>query len=177
MYCWSRKPGECCVADDMQSVYPKLAASDTVVLATPVYIPLPGAMQDFINRLCPLLEPRLNLREGRTRARLREGVQIRRFVALVTGGWWEKENLDTVVRIVKELAEDASVEFSGAVLRPHASVMRKKGELTEEGKAVLDAARRAGQELVRHGAMRKETLEAVSRPLITEEELRRRYNS
>jgi multimeric flavodoxin WrbA len=177
MYCWSRKPGECCVADDMQSVYPKLAASDTVVLATPVYIPLPGAMQDFINRLCPLLEPRLSLREGRTRARLREGVRIRRFVALVTGGWWEKENLDTVVRIVKELAEDASVEFSGAVLRPHASVMRKKGELTEEGKAVLDAARRAGQELVRHGAMRKETLEAVSRPLITEEELRRRYNS
>jgi len=81
-----------------------------------------------------------------------------------------------VLRITKELAEDASVEFAGAVLRPHAFLMKQEGELTEEGEALLNAVRRAGYELVKEGVMSKETLEAISRPLISEDELRRRYN-
>jgi len=176
MYCWYRVPGECCFKDDMQSLYPRLRQADTLILATPVYIPLPGAMQDVINRLCPLVKPLLKTRKGRTRARFREDVEIQRIVLVCTGGWWEKENMDTVVRIAEELAENASVEFAGAVLRPHAFLMTQEGVLTEDGQAVLDAVRRAGYELVRDGAMSKGTLEAISRPLISEAELRERYN-
>jgi len=54
--------------------------------------------------------------------------------------------------------------------------MREEGQLTEEGEAVLNAVRRAGYELVKEGVMSNETLEAISRPLISEDELRRRYN-
>jgi multimeric flavodoxin WrbA len=176
MYCWYSKPGECCFKDDMQMLYPKLKEADTLVLATPVYIPLPGAMQDVINRLCPLIEPLLETREGRTRVRFRDDVKIQRIALLCTGGWWEVDNMATVLRIAEELAEDASVPFAGAVLRPHAFLMRDKGELTADGRAVLEAARRAGHELVNEGAMAEETLAAVSRPLISEDELRERYN-
>ena len=176
MYCWYRVPGECCFKDDMQSLYPRLAQADTLILATPVYVPLPSTMQDVLNRLCPLIEPLLETREGRTRARFRENVEIRKIVLVSTGAWWERENMDTVVRIIEELAQVASVEFAGAVLRPHAFLMKQKGELTGDGAAVLDAARRAGYELVREGAMSKDTLEAISRPLISEAELRERYN-
>jgi len=176
MYCWYNTPGECCFKDGMQMLYPKLKEADTLLLATPVYIPLPGAMQDVINRLCPLIEPLLESREGRTRARFRDDVRIQSIALLATGGWWEVANMATVVRIAEELAEDASVPFAGAVLRPHAFLMRDKGELTADGRAVLQAARQAGRELVREGAMGEETLAAVSRPLISEEELRQRYN-
>jgi hypothetical protein len=123
-----------------------------------------------------LVEPFLETRQGRTRARFREEVGIQRIVLVSTGGWWEKENMATVVRITEELAEDASVEFAGAVLRPHAFLMREEGEVTEDGEAVLNAARRAGYELVKEGAMSEETLKAISLPLISEDELRRRYN-
>jgi multimeric flavodoxin WrbA len=176
MYCWYAKPGECCIKDDMELLYPKLREADVLILATPVYIPLPGRMQNIINRLCPLLNPLLETREGRTRGRFREGVGIQRIALVSTCGWWELGNFGTVVRIAEEFAEDASVEFAGAVLRPHAFLMRKEGELTEEGKGVLDAVRRAGYELAKDGAMSKDTLEAICRPLISEEELRRRYN-
>ncbi len=177
MYCWYKKPGECCIKDDMEPVYTKLRGADVLILATPVYIPLPGVMQNVINRLCPLLEPLLETRGGRTRGRFREDVAIRRIVLVSTCGWWEKANFDTVVRIVKEVAEDASVEFAGAVLRPHAFLMMHDGQPTEDGKAVLDAVKRAGLELVRDGAMKQETLDAVGRPLISEHELRGMYNS
>ena len=176
MYCWNEVPGECCIKDDMQLLYPKLREADILVLATPVYIPLPGDMQNIINRLCPLLDPFLEFREGRTRARFRKDVGIRKIVLVSTGGWWEKANFGTVVRITEELAKDASVEFAGAVLRPHAHLMKEKGELTQDGEAVLNAVRRAGYELVKEGVMTKETLETISRPLISQEDLWRRYN-
>jgi len=176
MYCWNEMPGECCIKDDMQLLYPKLREADILVLATPVYIPLPGDMQNIINRLCPLLDPFLEFREGRTRARFRKNVGIRKIVLVSTGGWWEKANFGTVVRITEELAKDASVEFAGAVLRPHAHLMKEKGELTQDGEAVLNAVRRAGYELVKEGVMTKETLETISRPLISQEDLWRRYN-
>ena len=176
MHCWNRTPGQCCFQDDMQGVLARLKEAETLILATPAYSPLPGAMQNFLNRLCPLLDPVLENRQGRTRARFREDVRIRRIALVSTSGWWEWENMGTVVRIAEELARDAGVEFCGALLRPHAYLMKSKGEVTEGGATVLQAARTAGSELVKEGGMSAATLEAVRRPLICEEELRRRYN-
>jgi len=175
MYCWTEMPGECCIKDKMELLYPRLKESDILVLAAPVYIPLPGDMQNIINRLCPLLDPVLEFRKGRTRAIFRKDGRIRAIVLVSTGGWWEKGNFGTVVRIVKELAEDASVNFAGAVLRPHVHAMRRKGELTQDGRAVLNAVRKAGYELVKDGAMKRETLEAISRPLISRAEFWREW--
>jgi len=175
-HCWNEKAGECYIKDDMELLYPKLKEADTLVLATPVYIPLPGEMQNFINRLCPLIEPMLETREGRTRARFHKDVKIKKIVLVSTSGWWEMGNFDTVERIARELAEDASVEFAGAVLRPHAYLMRESGVLTQEGEAVREAVRRAGYELVKEGRMKQETLDKVSRPLISQEEFRLRSN-
>jgi multimeric flavodoxin WrbA len=175
MYCWTEMPGECCIKDKMELLYPRLKESDLLVLATPVYIPLPGDMQDVINRLCPLLDPVLDFRKGRTRAIFRKDVRIRAIVLVSTGGWWENGNFGTVVRIVKELAEDAGVKFAGAVLRPHAHAMRRKGELTQDGRAVLDAVRTAGYQLVKDGVMKQETLAAISRPLISRAEFWREW--
>jgi len=169
MHCWYKTPGECYIQDDIQALYPKLRAAEILVLATPVYIPLPGRMQDLINRLCPLVVPRLETREGRTRARFRDEVNINKFVLVATGGWWEKGNFGTLERIVEELAENSNVEYAGAVLRPHASLLRRGGAETE---AVLEATRKAGYDLIRQGMMDAETLDAVSRALVSQEAYR-----
>jgi multimeric flavodoxin WrbA len=176
MRCWYKHPGRCHHKDDMSDLCVRLQSVDILVLATPVYIPLPGAMQDVINRLCPLIDPVLETRAGRTRARLREDVRIRQIALVATGGWWEKENFDTVVRIVEEFCETAGVEFAGAVLRPHADVMRPQGALTEDGEEILRMTALAGSELVRDGVIQPDILEAVSRPLISREALLDMYN-
>lgn len=174
LYCWNDEPGNCCIKDDMEMLYPKLRESEILILATPVYIPLPGEMQNIINRLCPLLDPKLEFREGRTRARFREGVRIQKLVLVSTSGWWEMGNFGTVLRVVQELAEDASVEFAGGVLRPHASLMLEGGKITREGEAVLEAAKEAGVELIQEGRISQETLARINRPLISQEDLWRR---
>jgi hypothetical protein len=160
----------------MDEVYPKLRSAETLVLASPVYVPLPGRMQDFLNRVCPLMEPVLEFREGRTRARVRKGVALRRVALVATGDWWEKDNSRLLVDITRHIAEVMSIEFAGAVIRPHALAMWKDRQLTPEATEALAAARRAGTELVRNGLMSEETLAAVSRPLVPEEDLRAMYN-
>jgi NAD(P)H-nitrite reductase large subunit len=130
-------------------------------------------MQNLINRLCPPVEPILELRESRTRARFHAEVNIRKIVLVSTCGWWEMGNFGTVLRIAKELAKDANVEFAGAVLRPHAYLMRRNGDRV---KRVMHALRQVDYELVKKGQMPKNLLEIISQPLISEEEYRRSLN-
>jgi len=158
----------------MQSVYPKLRKADILVLATPVYIPLPGEMQNFINRLCPFIEPILSKRNGRTRARLHEDVKIKKIALVSTCGWWEKGNFSTVIRIAEELGRDANVEFAGAVLRPHAQLMvRHKGK----SKEILEAAKKAGFQLARGEVISDDLLEIVAQPLVSEKDFRNEENN
>jgi len=176
MYCWYRDPGNCCVMDEMHDLYPKIKAADVLVLATPVYIPLPGRMQDFMNRLCPLIGPELRFEAGRTRAAKHASFNTSKIVLISTSGWWEIENFDTVVRVVRDFCETAGVEFVGPILRPHSYRMFDKSGLTSDGKAIIDEVKKAGRQLVEKGAIASETLAAISRPLISENELRTRTN-
>ena len=172
--CWYKDPGKCVIQDDMQTLYPRLREAEILVLATPVYIPLPGKFQIFLNRLCPLVAPELVTVEGRTRGRFHEGVKIKQVVLVATGGWWELGNFDTVVRIAEELAKDASVEFTGAILRPHAFLMEEKLEKKDE---ILNAAKTAGVQLVEDDTFSPGVLQTICQPLIDQEELLKRYNA
>ena len=171
--CWYEKVGECIQNDDMQSIYDKIRDSDILVLATPVYLPLPGEFQNLLNRLMPIVEPVLVFKEGRTRSRFHENLRVYKIVLVSVGGWWEKENFDTVVRIAKEIAENGNVEFGGAVLRPHAYLMDENKELAAK---VLEETKKAGFQLIKEGKISEESRDVISQPLITEEKLRERYN-
>jgi multimeric flavodoxin WrbA len=165
-YCWNKKPGQCYIDDGMQTLYLKLREADILVLATPVYVPLPGEMQNLMNRLVPLLDPVLKMQNGRTRVRFRTDVKINKIVLVSSSGWWETGNFGTVLRIVKEFAKDANTEFAGALLRPHAAYMADNKEKAEK---IFEAARQAGCELVKKGRMSKNLLKTISQPLISEE--------
>ena len=78
-------------------------------------------------------------------------------------------NFGTVLRIVEELTKDTGYEFAGAVLRPHAYVMRTKSEKTSK---VRTALQQVGSELVTTGAMSTDLLEIIAQPLISEETYR-----
>jgi len=176
MQCWYGTPGICCFQDDMSNLYDTLKLAELLIIATPVYIPLPGDMQNFLNRLCPLVVPRLDFTSGRTCAQFRKEVKIKKIILVSAGAWWEIQNFDNVVRIVQELAEKADVEFGGAILRPHAFLMKNDGKLTGEGERILNLVRKAGCAIIEDGVMDSQLLEKISQPLISEEDLRQMYN-
>ena len=171
--CWFEDPGVCIQEDGMQEVYSEIKKADILVLAIPVYIPVPGVMQNLLNRLCPIIAPELTFKDGRTRGRKSDDVKVSKIVLVSTGGWWEVENMSVVKKIAEEISRNLGVEFAGAVLRPHAFVMEEKPDQSEE---IFGALRRAGRLLIEEGSMPGELLETISKPLLPEEELRERYN-
>jgi len=165
--CWHETIGECFIQDDMQDLYPKLKSTDILVLATPVYSSLPGDMQNFVNRLVPLIEPILEFRNGRTRARCHEDVNISKLLAVVVGGWWEIENLDVAISVIEEIAENYSIEFTGAIRRPHCYPLKDK---TEKSKEILRMLEKVGFKLIKEGILDKNDLDFISQPLANREE-------
>ena len=172
--CWFEKVGECIQKDDMEQLYTKFRAANIVVLGIPIYFPIPGEMQNLLNRLMPLVEPILEFHDGRTRAKFHDDVRISKIVLVSVGGWWEKENMSLVVDFVDHMAKDANVEFSGAILRPHAFLMDTYKEKAEE---IRLAVRTAGTQLIKEGRLSEETLAVISQPLQSEKELRDWYNA
>lgn len=53
---------------------------------SPLFIPISGDLQKVLIRLCPILDPALSFRNGRTRAKLRQGVSLKKR-ALMGGKW------------------------------------------------------------------------------------------
>jgi hypothetical protein len=101
---------------------------------------------------------------GRTRAMFHKNVNISKIVLVSTSGWWEKGNFGTVVRIAEELAKDVDIEFAGSVLRPHSDYLFQKNEKT---KRVFENCKLAGYQLVKDGKMHADTLNAISKPLVS----------
>ena len=164
--CWGETIGECFIKDDMQLIYPKLKEIDMLVLATPVYTQLPGMFQNFINRLVPLMEPLLEFKNGRTRAKFHDDVKISKVLGVITGGWWEIENLSIVQNIIEEFALTTSTIFSGVILRPHSYLLRRETDLNRE---ILSTLEEIGEMFIREGKVDKTDLLFVSQPLANNE--------
>ncbi len=172
--CWYGNPGKCHINDAMQSVYPKLKEADVLVLGIPVYLPLPGAMQNFLNRFMPLMNPILRYRNGHTQIQFHDDVRIKKIVLVSVCGWWEKGNFGTVTRIVKEICQKASVEFVGSVLRPHAYLLSEEKDKADK---VFEALRKVGFSLVKDGVLPKGLLDIIAEPFISEKEFRKRESA
>ncbi len=169
LYCWHKTPGECIYQDSMTELYKAVKNAQILVFGSPVYSPLPGDLQNIINRFVALLDPTLKFRDGRTRARLRADVQIEKVVLVAGNGWWERENVNLLEHVIQEFAENASITFSGTIVRPHISYMRTSEGLTPDGKEVLGAIRRAANELMDQGGFNQDTLDFISKPLVSRE--------
>jgi multimeric flavodoxin WrbA len=165
--CWLKTPGTCFQNDDMKTLLPKLAQADLWVLAMPVYVDgMPGPLKNLIDRLVPLVQPFFELREGHCRHPVRKGGKRGKLVLVASCGFWEMDNFDPLLVHVKAICRNANMEFSGALLRPHAGALQwmiKKGEAVDD---ILDAARLAGRQLIQEGAISDQTLATISRTLL-----------
>jgi len=175
--CWRKIPGHCFQQDDMQMVHTKLRASDVWVMATPVYVwGVAGPLKNLMDRLMPLIEPFITLRDGHCSHPLRAGTPAAKLVLVSSCGFWEMDNFDPLLLQMRTLARTVGLDFAGALLRPHAPAFRMMLEANAPVRDVLDAAHAAGQQLATTGAISPETLHAISRPVVPMDEFRHFFN-
>lgn len=168
--CWIKTPGECLHNDDMKMLYPKIAEADIMVFATPVYVDgVTGPMKNFIDRLLPRIHPFFELRDDHCRHPVRKEAKTRKLVLVSNCGFWEMDNFDPLLVHMKATCKNMSIEFSGALLRPHAGAVHAMLETGVPIDDIFEAAKEAGHQLVKEQKMSPETLGIVSRELMPRE--------
>lgn len=169
--CWYKTPGKCYINDDMQMMYPKLREADIWVFGVPVYLEMPGKMQILLNRIMPIAGESVVVRDGRMFPTLRKEVKLRKVVLVSSSGFWGTENFTILLRFMERLTKTMNVEFAGALLRPHAFIMKER----QQQIVILEAAKKAGKQLINEGQISHKILETIKQPLISLETLHRRY--
>ena len=167
--CWLKTPGKCFQKDDMQWILPKLKESDILVLSTPLYVDgMSGPMKNFIDRIIPIAEPFIELRDGHCRHPHRgEHRHGNKMVLVSSCGFWEKDNFDALIVHAEAICRNGNMQFAGALLRPHAGALKSMLEMGAGVEDVIDAARDAGRQIIQNGKISEETLNTVSRELIS----------
>lgn len=168
--CWSKTPGQCVQKDDMQAIYPKLAESDVIVFATPVYVDgMNSQMKAVIDRCYASLQPIFEIRDGHTRHSRRPNFKPGKVVLVSACGHPELDNFDPLVAHVKAICKNLDREYLGALLRPIAWFLPRLRQMGIPVDGVYEAARDAGHQLVQDGRMKARTLADVSRELVSRE--------
>ena len=174
--CWGAAPGKCHIQDDMEGLLNKLRDAEIWVYGIPVYVPMPGEMQNILNRMMPLFEESVVTCGNRMFPRRRPDVKLKKVALVSSSAYWERENFDSLLCTIQKACDSMSTEFAGGLLRPHAGVL---GSILKSGGKVdfiFDAAREAGRQLVKSGKMSPETLKVIETPLLSFNELVHQIN-
>jgi len=165
--CWFKTPGKCSQKDDMEMLLPKFAEAEIWVFATPVYLgSMSGTLKNMIDRILPLVPPFFELHDGHCSHPVREGAKLNKLVLVSTCAFWEMDNFDPLIANIKDICRNANLEFAGSLLRPHFRAFKAMADKGEPVNYIFEAAREAGYQLVRDGAMSSKTLATISRTLL-----------
>jgi len=152
--CWSKTPGQCCIADDMGQVIEKLLWADVTVWSFPLYyFSVPGPMKNLIDRQLPMALPFMEEDGGETGSGshpARYDMSGKRTVVISTCGFYTAEgNYDGVKSLFDHLCGKGKYTTlfcgQGELFR----VPELKGR-TEE---YLEYVRQAGKEYMAGGIL------------------------
>jgi multimeric flavodoxin WrbA len=167
--CWTKTPGVCVLKDDMEPVLPMIKAADVLVFATPLYWDgVSGPMKMFMDRMTPMGQPFIEIRDGRDRHPVSEGYGHGKVVVVSTCGYFGVENFDSMIHHYRAATINLEREFAGALLRPNAQSLQPMMMMGmgDSFKDVFEAAKQAGVELARDGKMSEATLAVISRDIM-----------
>jgi len=166
--CWIKTPGKCVQDDDMAELLSRLRQAELWVLATPLYFDGPsGPLKNVMDRMTSFLRLPAEVRGGRSRHVVEDGVKGGKVGLVSNCGLWEMRNFEPLVAQVKGFSRHVDREFVGALLRPHGQTLRDLLRRDEGVDDVLEAAREAGRQIASEGRVSGETLGVVSRPLVS----------
>lgn len=168
--CWFKTPGKCIQQDDMTNVLlPKFLEADLVILATPIYDMLLNArMKMFLERMIPLMDiVKACEAEWELDVQIWRVEKFPRIAALSVCGFPDQQIFQLLSPFMKLSFEKNLV----AEIYRHSADCFEFPELAAPVEAVLTAATRAGEELVRLGRVEESTLADLTRDLAPKEEL------
>jgi putative sterol carrier protein/putative NADPH-quinone reductase len=164
--CWTKTPGVCAHQDDMPALLEKIRRADIVVYATPLYIfTVTAQMKAFMDRHLPLLSPYIIKQGDQFIHPMRyEEDWPKKMVLISNCGFPERHHFSALVETFRCFTSGPNSEMVATILCAAGELLRQPA-LQESLQWYIEAARRAGREVVEQGRITAETQEVLDRPL------------
>jgi putative sterol carrier protein/putative NADPH-quinone reductase len=165
--CWTKTPGVCVHKDDMPELLEKTTEASTIVFATPLYIfTVSGLMKDFMDRMLPLLQPFIIDRGDQYIHPMRDAENWpKKFVLISNCGFPEYHHFSGLQETFRLFTSSPDTELAGMICCAGGELLRQPA-LQDKVAWYLEAARKAGREIVEQGAIGTETQAVLDRPLV-----------
>lgn len=167
--CWSKTQGHCVINDDMQGLYGKIKSADIIIESFPLYFfGMPSQLKAMTDRCLPFMLPYMgNLVEDKNASfhELRdESMHEKRLVVITTCGYVQAEPMYPA--LLKEFDLIAGEGGYTPILCPEGELfIAEKAKRQREG--YLADITKAGAEFAANRALSKETMERISRPILS----------
>ncbi len=169
--CWFDTPGKCIIDDDMTELLAKVAATDIIVFATPLYCStVSGLLKNFMDRLFPITTPYIIEGEhGLFRHNIREEYSLK-MVIIANSGNPGNSNFRPLSLLMNDVADRFGTELIGEVYRRGGSLFNKIPKaLTPILFRYKRLLRRAGKELIICGRISPQTQWKLDWPVVSDE--------
>jgi putative sterol carrier protein/putative NADPH-quinone reductase len=165
--CWTKTPGVCVHKDDMSALLEEVKEAGVLVFATPLYIfTYSGLMKDFLDRMLPMAQPFIVQRGDHfthpPRYPNRDPV---RYVLISNAGFPERHHFSGLEETFRRFVGASSSELAGMICCSAGELLHQEA-LQDQLAWYLEAARKAGRQVVEQGCISPETQEILDRPLV-----------
>ena len=166
--CWVKTPGRCIHRDAMDQLLPKIAESDVIGFATPLYVDnVSGIMKNFMDRCTPMVDPHMETDEhGETR---HVGIHDKpRYVLAISNcGFPEQSHFEVLRVLFRRVARNMDCRLLAEIYRGGgpllASTDPEVRPFVEQYKVLLHAAAR---EAVSQLGLCQDTVTRLEQPLL-----------
>jgi hypothetical protein len=170
-YCWKNTPGVCKFNDDMPELLEKWSSADIIVIASPLYVfTVTTMMKGFMDRLLPLVQPYVEIKDGLSSHPRRFDHGSRSFVLISNCGFPEQEHFSGLKETFRRWIRGADRTIAGMICCAGGEVLRQPA-LRNMLAWYLDAVTQAGREVATQGCVSPETQSILDKPLIEDQEL------
>ncbi|NLB89563.1 MAG: flavodoxin family protein [Syntrophomonadaceae bacterium] len=163
--CWTKTPGVCALKDDMPKVLEQLEKADVEVWATPLYVFGPTALfKNFVDRTITIMEPFFVLEKGLCTHPHRRPNPPSKVIMSVCG-FPELDHFKPMAEWFRFMEDRGGGKIVAEIYRPAAEFLIAP-PFQAKREEILEATRKAGQELVRDGAVSQATLDIIQQDIM-----------
>lgn len=168
--CWTKTPGECVINDDMQALRQKIEAADIIIESFPLYFfGMPGVIKTMTDRCLPFMKTYLGTSDENGKSsfhRLRNpDMHNKKLVVISTCGYVQTAPMFPA--LLKQYDLICGEGNYTAILCSEGELFGYEGLAERQKKGYLADMTKAGAEFAANGKLSAETLEKLSKPVLS----------
>lgn len=168
--CWTKTPGECVIKDDMQALRAKIEAADIIIESFPLYFfGMSGIIKTMTDRCLPFMKTYLGTSDENGKSSFHQlrnaDMYKKKLVVISTCGYVQTAPMFPALLMQYDLI--CGEGNYTAIMCSEGELFGYDGLAERQKKGYLADVTKAGKEFAANGKLSAETLERLSKPVLS----------